>query len=249
MSVNWKNASKLRRVGAGFAALAAVLAVCMIPSAVSAAVTPADGADFILPDNDVYQLGPNGAYHLIPDVATADAMGIKWNQLARATSLSPIGAAFTSVLPPAAPTPMTLMPPTTLANGQDFILPDHAVYQRDGSGVYHWIPDLATANAMGLKWSGLRTVKAVSPIGSAIKSVIVYQQPSCTHEIAPTTKANGLDFVVAPNTTVYQRDLGGVYHMVPNIATANAMGIDWGHLKSIKSASPLGQPIRSVCVA
>lgn len=46
----------------------------------------------------------------------------------------------------------------TMASGNDVVLPDGTIYQVDGNGSYHWIPDVATGNAMHLDWNGLQTV-------------------------------------------------------------------------------------------
>jgi hypothetical protein len=225
-------------------AFGAVFTLVAVPGALAASITPANGRDFILPDNNVYQLSPNGVYHLIPDVPTANAMGIVWNKLSQVSSVSPVGGAFASVLPPA---PVRIVAPTTKANGMDYLLPNGSVFQRDAKGVYHWIPDVTTANAMGVTWTELRRATSVSPVGGAIKSVIVRLQPACATRLAPATMANGKDYIVPPNNTVYQRDLGGVYHLIPDIATGNAMGLKWRQLKKVTSVSPIGPPIRSIC--
>ena len=43
----------------------------------------------------------------------------------------------------------------TPANGSDYILPDGSIYQQNDDGTFSWIPNTATANAMGLDWSNL----------------------------------------------------------------------------------------------
>jgi len=83
------------------AALVSLLAVATVPAAIAAGsgVTPANGNDYILPSGDVYELGDDGNYHWVPDVATANAMGVDWNSLTFEDTLdAPVGDAFPSVV-------------------------------------------------------------------------------------------------------------------------------------------------------
>ncbi len=155
----------------------AALAFAAAPAAGIAAVPPANGDDVVLPDGSVYQLGDDGAYHLIPDVATANAMQLDWNGLAQVGSLDgPVGDPIPSVAAAAAPqvvastrTATVSVPP---ANGDDVVLPDGSVYQLGDDGAYHLIPDVATANAMHLDWNGLAQVGSLDgPVGDPIPSV------------------------------------------------------------------------------
>jgi hypothetical protein len=50
----------------------------------TAAFVPANGNDFLTPSGNVYQLS-GGRVHLIPNVPTANAMGLHWKSLASAT--------------------------------------------------------------------------------------------------------------------------------------------------------------------
>jgi hypothetical protein len=69
-----------------------------VPSALASAIPPADGSDYIVPSGDVYEFGTDGSYHWIPDVATANAMGLDWNALTFEDTLdAPVGDASPSV--------------------------------------------------------------------------------------------------------------------------------------------------------
>jgi len=232
-----------------FAAITALVGLLAVPSALGISAPSANGKDyFVKNSHSVYQLGPKGDFHLIPDVPTANAMGLNWDTLHIVASVSPIGAQLPSILPAPASGATSIVKPTVKANGADYVLPDGRVFQRDVHGVYHWIPNTLTANAMGIKWDGLHVVKSVSPVGRAIPSVIEQATPVCKKRISPTTKANGMDFIVPPNPNVYQRDSRGVYHLIPDKQTANAMGVNWTRLHKVHSVAPIGNPIHSVCV-
>ena len=46
------------------------------------------------------------------------------------------------------------------------VLPDGSVYQGNSDGTRSWIPDIATANAMGFQWNNLVAVDArPGPVG------------------------------------------------------------------------------------
>jgi hypothetical protein len=231
------------------AALTALVGLLVVPTAFG--VVPANGRDFVLPNGDVYQLDAKGQYHLIPDVATANAMRLNWNTLTITSGVSPVGAPYPSIVPaariPATPA-VTMVPVTTKANGADYILPNGAVFQKDAKGYFHWIPNTATANAMGIKWNQLIQVSGVGLIGPAIPSVMLHVQPAaCTKRVAPTVTANGQDFIVPPNPGVYQKDANGVYHLIPDRATASAMGVKWNQLRKVGYVAPIGRPYPTVC--
>jgi hypothetical protein len=77
------------------AAAVSLLTASGVSSAVAASVTPANGNDVVLPDGSVWQGNPDGSYSWIPDVATADAMGVDWNTLQPVDSLpGPVGTPF-----------------------------------------------------------------------------------------------------------------------------------------------------------
>ncbi len=83
-------------VAAAFASL--ITAAGLSSTIAGAAVTPANGNDFILPNGDVYQLDSDGVYHWIPDVATSVAMHVNGNALESLDELDgPEGAPYPSV--------------------------------------------------------------------------------------------------------------------------------------------------------
>jgi hypothetical protein len=85
-------------VFAVLASLAVVIGAQSGIAAASPAVTPANGNDVILPDGSVYQLNDDGSYSWIPDVATANAMGLDWNSLQPVDTLpGPAGPQFPAV--------------------------------------------------------------------------------------------------------------------------------------------------------
>ena len=170
------------------AALVSLLAVAAVPSAIAAdsGVTPANGNDYLLPTGDVYQLGDDGTYHWIPDVATANAMGLDWNALVIVDTLdAAVGDPFSTVVvlsnarvsttapaasPAAGPAKHVDVTP---ANGYDVIVPNGDVYQLGDDGNYHWIPNVATANAMNLAWDQLTFLDTLdAPVGDAFPSVV-----------------------------------------------------------------------------
>ena len=167
------------------AALVSLLAVATVPAAIAAGsgVTPANGNDYILPSGDVYELGDDGNYHWVPDVATANAMGVDWNDLVVVDSLdASVGDPFSTIVTvsnarvtstaPAA-TGASKHVAVTPANGFDVIDSNGDVYQLGDDGNYHWIPDVATANAMGVDWNSLTFEDTLdAPVGDAFPSVV-----------------------------------------------------------------------------
>jgi hypothetical protein len=157
------------------AAVASLLSIGA-PSAFAAttAVTPANGNDVVFPDGMVYQENGDGSYSLIPNVATANAMGLNWGALQPVVTLpGPVSSPFPSTVAP----PVT-QPAVTPANGNDVVLPDGSVYQGNGDGTWSWIPDVATANAMGLQWNNLLSVDALpGPVGVPFTSVYTSAYP------------------------------------------------------------------------
>jgi hypothetical protein len=142
-----------------------------------AAVTPANGNDFVLPDGTVYELDADGVFHLIPNVATGNAMHLNWNAMTPVDSIDgDVGDPFPSVAvltnARGAVATGTAKVAAVLANGSDFILPDGSVYQLDADGVYHLVPDVATGNAMHLSWNALQLLDALdSDVGNPFPSV------------------------------------------------------------------------------
>ncbi len=127
-----------------------------------------------LPDGSVYQANDDGTFSLIPDVATANAMKLVWNTLQPVDEVpGPTAAPFASVVPLVNPSFNRLAGvPLTRANGNDVVLPDGSVYQGNDDGTYSWIPNVATANAMGVVWNALQPVDELpGPEGTAFPSV------------------------------------------------------------------------------
>jgi hypothetical protein len=79
------------------ASLGVVVSLVLASGAFAATMPRANGNDFLLPNGKVYQLGANGVYHLIPDVATANDMGLNWGALLKVSHVGPIGARIPSV--------------------------------------------------------------------------------------------------------------------------------------------------------
>jgi hypothetical protein len=163
-------------------ALIAVVA-CTVPTAFadssSVTITPANGNDVVLPDGTVYQQNDDGSWSWIPNIATANAMGIDWSSLQPVTVVpGPIEAPFPAVvtLTNASPnragstgatTTGSSQVPVTPANGNDYVVPDGQVYQENADGSFSWIPDVATGNAMGLDWNALTPVDTLpGPVGT-----------------------------------------------------------------------------------
>ena len=103
-------------------------------------------------------------------------MGLDWSSLQQVDVLpGPVGARFASVSDVSstsgARTGTTNVSAVasavvTQANGNDVILPDGTVYQRNDDGTYSWIPDVATGNAMHLDWNNLEAVDELpGPVG------------------------------------------------------------------------------------
>jgi hypothetical protein len=231
------------------AALAATLAAVVIaaPFALGATpISPANGKEFLVPNGTLFELDAQGVYHRVPDLPTATEMGVLWSSVKKASTVSPIGRSLPSVLTLPS-TQVKTAPPSTMANGADFLLPGGSVYQRDATGVYHLVPDILTANAMHIDWRALARVSDVKPIGAPLRSVVVSVKKVCAKTTAAPAKAGGNE-VILPNGNVYEVS-GGTYHLIPDIATAGAMGLNWATLHRVGSISSAGAPIPSVCVA
>jgi len=132
------------------------------------------------------------------------------------------------------------------ANGNDVILPDGSVYQLDADGAYHWIPDVATANAMHLDWSSLQPVASLdAPVGDPYSSTTASSAPAAFSTLTSVVPADGSD-VLLPDGTVYQLGSDDEYHAIPDVATANAMHLDWTNLQlADELPGPAGDPIAS----
>jgi hypothetical protein len=143
-------------------------------------------------------------------------------------------------------TKVTTTMPTTMANGADFVVPGGSLYQLDAKGVYHLVPDILTANAMHIDWKQVKHVASVKPIGAPLKSVVVSVRKVCAKTTTTPARANGNEYIL-PNGNVYQLT-GGAFHLIPDLATASAMGLNWATLHRINGISWAGTPIASVCV-
>jgi predicted heme/steroid binding protein len=227
------------------AVLTALAVALVVVAGAGAAVTPANGQDYILPNGNVYQL-VNGTYRLIPDLQTANAMHIDWNRLHRVGAVQPTGAPLPSVLPKPVPPPVKIVAPVMMANGKDYVLPNGNVYQLV-NGSYRLIRDTTTANKMGIKWDKLYRVAHLSPIGKPLPSVVQPYYPLTTTTCNKKTaaRANGQDYLLQ-NGNVYQFS-GGSFHLIPDVPTANAMGLQWNKLTLVRGLSPITTPISSIC--
>jgi hypothetical protein len=149
------------------ATLVALLIAVAVPSALadSSGITPANGSDFILPDGTVYQQADDGTFSWIPNIATANAMGLDWNSLQPVDSLDgTVVAPFPSVLglsnasfnrSGSGSGSGAGSVKVTPANGYDYLLDNSQVYQDNFDGTCSWIPDVATGNAMHVDWNNL----------------------------------------------------------------------------------------------
>jgi len=234
------------------AAAVALLTALGVPSALAAAtpVTPANGNDVELPNGSVYQGNDDGTFSWIPDVATADAMGIDWNNLGPVDVLpGPAGAPFPSVL----------VGGVAQANGNDVVLPNGSVYQENADGSYSWVPNIATANAMGIVWSSLQQVAVLpGPLGPAFPAIVGLANASLNPLVkggakastsaatVAVTPANGND-VLLPDGSIWQGNDDGSYSWIPDVATADAMGLNWDTLQFVDSLpGPVGTPFTPV---
>ena len=159
------------------AALVALAIVVAVPSALAAGVpvTPANGNDFILPDGSVYQQNDDGTFSWVPNVATATAMGITMDMLQQVPALNgEVVAPFPSVLGLSNASFNRLggssgrassTVKVTPTNGNDYLLPNGQVFQDNGDGTCSWVPDAATASAMGITWDDITLIDDLSEVG------------------------------------------------------------------------------------
>ncbi len=161
------------------AALVALAIAVAVPSALAAGVpvTPANGNDFILPDGSVYQQNDDGTFSWVPNVATATAMGITMDMLQPVDVLdgevvAPIpsvlglaNASFNRLAGGSAGSPAGGGAAVTPTNGNDYLLPDGQIFQDNGDGTCSWVPDPATAAAMGITWDDITIVDDLSEVG------------------------------------------------------------------------------------
>jgi hypothetical protein len=143
------------------------------------------------------------------------------------------------------------------ANGNDYILPDGTVYQQNDDGTFSWIPNVSTANAMGVDWSSLQQVTALpGPVGEPVPSILSLSNASfdrtgggsssSTGSIS-VTPANGYDYLL-DNGQIYQDNFDGTCSWIPDVATGNAMHIDWNNLIPVGDTLPcdVGYPFPHV---
>jgi hypothetical protein len=135
----------------------------------------------------------------------------------------------------------------TPANGSDYILPDGSVYQLNDDGSYSWIPNVATGNAMGLDWTSLIPVPYLDgTVGDPFPSVQSLSNASfnrtggssSTSSSVSVTPANGVDYYL-PNGQVYQDNLDGTCSWIPDVATGNAMHLDWNDMIAVDDVTDL----------
>src|SRR5476651_2485753 len=73
----------------------------------------------------------------------------------------------------AVPSALAAGVPVTPANGSDFILPDGTVYQQNDDGTFSWVPNVATATAMGIQMGDLQPVSMLDgEVGAPFPSVL-----------------------------------------------------------------------------
>jgi hypothetical protein len=81
---------------------------------------------------------------------------------------------------------------------------------------------------------------------AALASLLVAVGVSSTLAAAAVTSANGTE-VILPDGNVYQQNADGTYSLIPDVATANAMRLDWNALESVgELPGPAGEPLPSV---
>jgi hypothetical protein len=126
------------------------------------------------------------------------------------------------------------------ANGNDYVLPDGSVYQQNDDGTFSWVPNVATGNAMGLDWNNLTPVSQLDgSISDPIPSVQSLSNASfnrtggtTANSVVKVTPANGWDYYL-PNGQVWQDNLDGTCSWIPDVATGNAMHVDWNNLVEV----------------
>jgi hypothetical protein len=135
----------------------------------------------------------------------------------------------------------------TPANGNDYILPDGSVYQLNDDGTYSWVPNVATGNAMGLDWNNLIPVPYLDgTVGDPFPSVLGLSNASfnrtggssSTGSSVTVTPANGNDYVLS-NGNVYQDNGDDTCSWIPDVATGNAMHLDWNSLIQVDDITDL----------
>jgi hypothetical protein len=151
------------------------------------------------------------------------------------------------VIAVAVPAALADSPSITPANGNDYILPDGSVYQMNDDGTFSWIPDVATGNAMGLDWTSLIPVTGLDgPVVQPFPTVLGLANASFNRtggggtsggSAGPSiTPANGNDYAL-PDGQVYQDNGDGTCSWIPDVATGNAMGLNWNALIPIGDLS------------
>jgi len=191
--------------------------------------------------------------------ASVAALALFTAGFASVTSVSP-DPGRASVAPPAASAESASMDPAstvTPANGNDYILPDGTVYQESEDGTFSWIPNIATANAMGLDWNSLQPVTALpGPVVEPFASVLSLSNASFNRtgggsgsdpSSARVTPANGMDYLL-DNDQIYQDNGDGTCSWIPDVATGNAMHLDWNNLVPVGDTLPcdVGYPFPHV---
>ncbi|HEY4441650.1 MAG TPA: hypothetical protein VGN14_14420 [Candidatus Elarobacter sp.] len=107
-----------------------------------------------------------------------------------------------------------------------------ARYADIGDGLFHQVPDPDTAASLGLDWNNPTTVYGSADglpgsIGDPIADVDAPAPPSAPAAVGFDT---GAQYIV-DGGDVYSWDVNsGTWRHIPDVATANAMGLDWNTL-------------------
>ena len=118
------------------------------------------------------------------------------------------------------------------ASAADVMLSDGSVYRQTDDGYYHWIPDVATANADGVDWNNLSIVDALpGPAGDPLPAIQV--RTTLGTPAAPAQSHPHVDALILPDGSVYQVEPDGTCSYIPDVATANALGVDWNNLQAV----------------
>src|SRR5207248_2527852 len=110
-----------------------------------------------------------------------------------------------------------------VAGATDVLLPGGSVYRSTDDGVYHWVPNVATANALGVDWNDLVLADELpGPLGDPLGAA----QTRTTLGVAGAVKPH-VTAVILPNGDVYELNADGSCTLLPDVASANAAGVDW----------------------
>jgi len=134
-----------------------------------------------------------------------------------------------------------------VAKAEDWAIEDSGgnVFIWDGDqGIYRHVPDATTAFAMGLTWCG-----------SDWCEVVHYNSANDAGNCCGDDWGGGggsscdgyYELEGDPGSgAVYLRDAVGVYHHIPDVDTANAIGIDWNNIDFCGTPGSVGEELPSV---